>query len=126
MSSSEYPEYFTGSSFARDGSDYNPHSKQITISDIIHQLSMRHKYDHIGQVLVIGVVGKLYKSGTPISGDSRRFMLPDLIGRLKSAVSGRWSHLNENEKIARVIGMAEVPEHVTGFFLSPRGRGYEL
>lgn len=104
---SERDEYYWGKCFARDGSDYDPNYESPAFSDAVRVLNRHFQKNTVFHVVFCG---KMYKGRSKISAVPGETDLDSI--QVISGVLGR----STEWKVARLLGLMEEPEHVTGMF----------
>lgn len=108
----------TGSTFARDGSDYDASVPRPKLSDAYRVLDRHFKPRTLFKITI---TGKLYKGKSTVSGLSFVTDLQSIRGALDIALTGGavkhggGGHSLE-EKIQILAGLYETPERITGMY----------
>lgn len=112
-------EYFWGTSFARDGSDWNPNAPRPKLSDAYRVLNRTGS-----DLFQITVVGKIYKGKSEISGVSGVVDIMSIKGAIDVSLTGKAiSHggggYSLEDKVKILLGLTERPTKITGIYFRP-------
>lgn len=96
----------------RDGSDYNPNYQMADDWRDIYQDLRQNNIDEFNVV----VVGRLYTGRSTISGATFPTDLSSLQGEIRSFGA---SQINNEVLAQRLLGMSQIPQHITGIYIMP-------
>ncbi len=100
--------FYIGSIPSRDGSDYDARSGSPSFNQILLELDLQN----ISGDFVLVIVGKLYTGSDKISGAS---YVTD-VDSVRAAKRDKGSY---NQRMANLLGMNSVPQHITGVVIKP-------